>query len=123
MRTVTPNKCFIVEDTHVKAIVAMEDAPMHTAENGYRCDDPTCLCNAPVDDDTMPDDIRKYYEPIEECSYDHPGIPAPCWEHVEEDEMDCFVEYPLARRTFEYTIPESGNGRSYHTTSSQVDWE
>lgn len=147
--TITANQCFIVEDTRVIAIVEMLDAPLHTDTHPF-CDDVTCPCHhdaqyvyenvgrllvegklteneatalfsgQPVitaDETTMPDDIRKYYEPIEERSYDHPGVPAPCWENCDEE------EYPISRRTFEYDIPESRNGRTYHTTSSRVDWD
>lgn len=35
-------ECFPLTDIPVE----LEDAPVHTAENGYCCGDPTCYCAA-----------------------------------------------------------------------------
>lgn len=97
----------------IACVVIMEDPIIHTEGNGYSCNDRTCPCqthldeyaeflrecpmtSSSLDDATMPDDIAMYYVPVEERSYDHPGVPAPCWEDVDGD-TDCLVEYPLGQ--------------------------
>lgn len=48
--TIALTGCYIVEQINGLAralpIVLDEDERIHTAANGYRCDDPTCPCNA-----------------------------------------------------------------------------
>ncbi len=45
------NKCYTVTASgQVAALVEMEDEMVHTAENGYSCNDRTCPCQAALDE-------------------------------------------------------------------------